>query len=704
MNWQTVRVIFSNELRMLLRDRRALIVAVVLPLLIWPLMFYAMKRTSENREKSLAATVYKYAVTGSQTEQVRKLITRGAASAARQEEREKAAKDSLSDFKFQEERMPDPAAALKAAEIHFYLEGLSGPEADAIPQKSDLEPLEDDAGASKSKAPDQAVTLPLRLPGVPLIRIFFQGDRDSSQEGSSRMRELLLRARRMERDEFLLRHGLSIKPEQVMSIRETSVASAAQVTGSYLGRFLTLYLMLFLLTGGSIVALDSIAGEKERGSLETLLTTAARRGEIVAAKQLAIVSVALVITVIQIGNLLAYVTFQLIKLPPDWVISAPPATIATLLLLFIPLAAFTASILLMLSAFAKSYKEAQLYFFPVYLLSWVPALAAVLPGISLRSAIILIPLANVSVAVREIMVGKFDWPMLACVFIVMSLAAAWAVRASARMLSKESLITAGETDAADIAGGPALFPKHVLRWYALMGVALFAVALNVPQMSTFRAQLLFNELVLFLGIPLLMIWKYRLKVRDALALRPVKPLVWLAVLLAIPAGNLTAVGVFRLANLVFPVPQRMLEQFGRELMPESIPLWQLILFAAILPGICEEVAFRGTLLFGLRRRLRPLALAVSVGLIFGFFHVTLFRIIPTAFMGVLLTAMALLTGSIFPGMLVHAGNNALGLWMGKMDVSTGNLAWWWYLAAAAVLALAFYILYRVRTPYPGLRP
>ena len=196
----------------------------------------------------------------------------------------------------------------------------------------------------------------------------------------------------------------------------------------------------------------------------------------------------------------------------------------------------------------------------------------------------------------------------------------------------------------------------------------------------------------------------RLHFREALALRPVRPLVWLAVLLAIPAGNMTAVGVFRLANLVFPVPQRMLEQFGRDLMPEGIGMWQLILFVAILPGICEEVAFRGTLLYGLRRRFRPLPLALCVGLIFGFFHVALFRIIPTAFMGVMLTAVALLTGSIFPGMLLHAGNNALSLWLGKMEISAGNLAWWWYPAAAAVLALAFYILYRVRTPYPGLRP
>jgi sodium transport system permease protein len=107
--------------------------------------------------------------------------------------------------------------------------------------------------------------------------------------------------------------------------------------------------------------------------------------------------------------------------------------------------------------------------------------------------------------------------------------------------------------------------------------------------------------------------------------------------------------------------------------------------------------------YGLRRKLRPVPLALTVGLIFGFFHVALFRIIPTAFLGVILTAMALLTGSIFPGMVAHAGNNALGLWLGQAEISAGGLAWWWYLAAAAVFALGLHLIYRARTPYPGLR-
>jgi sodium transport system permease protein len=457
-----------------------------------------------------------------------------------------------------------------------------------------------------------------------------------------------------------------------------------------------------LLSGGALLAMDSIAGEKERGSLETLLTTAAGRGEIVAAKQISILLVALVITLIQIANL-AFVAFRVVKLPPEFVYRGSPAATLTILVLFVPVAALIASVLLIISAYAKTYKEAQLYFFPVYLVALFPALAGVLPGIRLRSAIVVVPLANVSVAVREVMIGRFDWPMILLVLATMTAAAAWTMHRCALLLSQERLITASETDAADFAGGSAVFPKHVLRWYGVMGAVLLAIAVNVPQLSTFRAQVLFNELVLFLGGALLMIWRYRLPLREALALRLPRPFVWVAILLIIPSGNLVGIGLFRLADFIVPVPQRMLEQFSREILPKDVPLWQMVLFLAVLPGICEEIGFRGTLLYGLRRRLRPVPLALAVGAIFGLFHVLLFRLIPTAFMGVFLTAIALLTGSIFPCMLAHAGNNALALFASESKVALSNQAWWVYLSALFVFLCAFYIIYRNRTPYPGLK-
>jgi sodium transport system permease protein len=696
MNWETFRILFAHEVRMLMRDRRTVVFAVVIPIVIWPVIIFGSIKMSERRKEQLKATTFKYAIVGLESDYARALIQKG-----RENEQDSGTKEAQH-FKYQEERVPDASKALEAGTIHFYIEALSGKEADDLPRQKDSDEDRGRFGGAPPSHSELALEQK-RLPGVPLLRIDFKGDQDDSMAGLSRMRDLLGRVQRSERDAILKKWGFPLDPRQLFAVEDRNEASAGQMTGSWVGRFLTFFFLMFMLSGGSVVAVDIIAGEKERGSLETLLTTAASRAEIVAAKQTIILVVAVAITLINVANTMVYISFRLIKLPETFVLEAPPRVIVTFLLLFIPVAALVASVLLMLSAYAKSYKEAQLYFFPVYLLSMVPALASFLPGITLRSAIVVVPLANVSVAVREIMVGKFDWPMIAVVVVVMVASAAWAMRVSAGMLSKERLITASESDAADFAGGPTLFPRHVLRWYGVIGALLFAVAANVPQLATFRRQLLFNEVVLFLGASLLMIRRYRLDFKEALALRPVKPAVWLATLLAIPSGSLVAVGVFRMASLILPVPDQMLEQFSKNLMPDTIPAWQMIFFLAILPGICEEIAFRGTLLYGLRKKLRPVPLALTVGSIFGLFHVAFFRIIPIGFLGVILTAVALLTGSIFPCMLLHAGNNAFGFWAAKAGFPLASLDWRIYLAAATVFGLCFYVIYRNRTPYPGLR-
>jgi len=198
-----------------------------------------------------------------------------------------------------------------------------------------------------------------------------------------------------------------------------------------------------------------------------------------------------------------------------------------------------------------------------------------------------------------------------------------------------------------------------------------------------------------IGATLLMLKVYRLEARETLSLRPVKPVVWLAILFAIPSANLTALGIFRLVNMVIPAPQQLLERFAEDVIPKGMPVWQLLLYVAVLPAICEELAFRGILLSGLRRKLRPVGLIAGIGVIFGLFHVTLYRLAPTAALGMVLTAIALMTGSIFPGMLLHAGNNALGILGGSLfhpDVAN----WWHILAAATVFALSLWIIYRNR--------
>jgi sodium transport system permease protein len=680
MNWNTLRLLYAHELRMLVRARRTVVMAVVIPLVIMPIMLFASRYTNEQRERSLSQLTYTYTVTGRMASHVRDLIAR-----AKQELDQDTSDEteSLRSFKFAELKVPDPALGLEHQSIYFYIQTYTGEEADRL--------------ASLQPADHEDRQQPKRLKTVPLIRIVYRGNNDASNAASQRMETLLHLAQRSESQAMLIEHGFQGDPENVFSVDASSVATAAQVTGSNVGRYLTVFLVMLMLTGGSIAAMDIIAGEKERGTIETLLTTAAGRTEIVTAKQMAIVSVALTITLIQALNFLVYVKLNLIRLPENFALDLPISTVITLLLLFVPLAAMIAASLLLISARAKTYKEAQMYFFPVYMTSLIPSLASVLPGLSLRSAIVVVPLANVSVAVREILTNRPDPPMIAITFLVMAFTAGMLMRASARMLSREEIIVPAQGEPEIFLGGEALFQRRVLRWFAVMWALMFAVAANVPQLATFRRQLLFNELGIFGGGLVLMLVVYRLDIRKTLMLRPVKWPVWIAVILAAPAGNLVGVALFKLLNYVIPVSQE-LEQQMAALMPQTLPSWQLYLFIGVIPGVIEELAFRGLLLHGLRRRIRPVLLPLAVGMIFGMFHFTLFRIGPTAFLGILLTVIAILTGSVFPGMVLHALNNSFAVWASDHGWPLNSLDPLHYVAATVIFALAMWIVYRNRTP------
>ena len=279
-----------------------------------------------------------------------------------------------------------------------------------------------------------------------------------------------------------------------------NLATAGQVAGLALGRLLTPLLMMFLLTGAAVVAIDSLAGEKERGTLETLLTTAAARAEIVAAKHLLVLTVALVITVIQVLNLLVYVGFHLIPTTVNFSAAVPPATALLLLVLYLPVAALVSSVLLLVSGHARSYKEAQLYFFPVFLVGMLPGLAAVLPALPLRSAIVVVPIANISVAVKDLLIGHADWPFTAVAWLTTAGAALWTSRLSARGLSTERLIVPAAAEAGELAGGPALFPRHVLRWFAVMWALTLVLGLNFDDRGRrARAAPSINLIGIFLG-------------------------------------------------------------------------------------------------------------------------------------------------------------------------------------------------------------
>ena len=402
------------------------------------------------------------------------------------------------------------------------------------------------------------------------MRVVFRGDRDISTAALNRMLDALRDTRRQQQADLLVAGHFRSNPPAWAKITEINLASGGHVAGLTLGRMVTLFVLMFVLMGGAVVATDSLAGEKERGTLETLLTTSARRLDILAAKHLVIMALGVMITLLQAGNLLVCVGFKLLPVPVNLAAAVTPWTVALLFLLYLPLVALVANVLLLVSGLSRSYKEAQLYFFPVFILGLVPALAALLPGSRCVPRLLVVPIANLSVAVKEVLIGTFDWPMIVLAWVVTAGAAAWISRLGVRVLSSERMITASETDAVQFAGGAALFERHVLRWFAVLWAVLLIVS-NYTQAADLRIQLAINLVGLFFGASCLMIWKYRLNPRSVLALRLPRPAIWPAVLLGVPGGLIVASGLFTLTSFLLPVPEKMLESFEQSLLPKGVP-------------------------------------------------------------------------------------------------------------------------------------
>lgn len=665
---RSVTALVGNDLRQLARNPRVLVFAVALPLLIWPLMWFLASLATERRQERIETRAYTYAVVEAPTNAPRAAETsawleRALAVVGEDGQDDRDDRDDNTGapdrpaVRFERVAAPeDIAVALDEGRLHVHLA---------------WETVDVDDG--------------------PRIVVSYRADLDPSNTAEGFLRRALERTRIEVRGRRLEAAGFETPTADLLPVERIETASEQQTSGLLLGRLLTAIIVMMMLTGGSIVATDALAGEKERGTLETLLTTAASRIEIVIAKNLSILAVAFATSVLNIANIVLWMQLDVIPAPAGLKLVIPVGAGLLLLFLYAPAALLLSSSLLLVSGRSKTCREAQLLFAPLMLTALAVAAIPVLPGVALRSAIVVVPIANLGVAAREVLTGHYDWPLIAAAWVVTAAAAAVLARASVHALSAEKLITASDIDAADLAGGPALFPRRVGRWFAGLWALLLVWQLNAGGADS--RLLLSINLAVFGVASWWMIARYRLPVRETLSLRTPPPAAWLAVLIGAPAGLVLADGVVRLASLAIPIPEAWIEAMT-EAFGADIPIWQMLFFFVVLPGVFEEIAFRGVLLHGLKSRLEPVRLALVAGIVFGFFHVDLFRIPATSLLGVLLVIVVLRSGSLYPAMAWHALHNAMALGSARIEQIRlpDQLTWRHYVLAALAILLAFRLM------------
>jgi len=655
-----IAAVFSYQVLSVLRDRRTIMVAFVIPLAIVPAMILLTGWVNQVRESRMESLEITYTVTGQQPERTRGLVREAA--------RWTADTDTVTTLNLREQTSHPTLTALAADEIHLVIRL---------------------ADSSRARPGDS-----LDSDRAPLVVIYYRGDSDESESAAEALNHAMEEIRDRRRVSLAVESGAVDDPDGFMAATSTDLAPEGRSAAYTVGRFTTLFVLFFVLAGGSVVAMDLVAGERERGSLETLLTTAITHRELALSKQLVVLAVALAICVLQALNLLLYTSLGLLDSPLAGAFISP-AEVALVLLLLLPVAFLASGILLLLSSRARSYKEAQILLFPVILLGAVPAAAPLVPGISLQSVAAAVPVANVALAIRDVLTGSTHVLLTAVAWITTAGTGALVSLWAARLMANSAIPETDLLPDSPVQLRLRLFSKTAPRAF----LPMFALVLVSSSLFSddLAMQIIANTVLILLGGSLLLLRRYRLPPRDTLGLHLPSPVIWPFLGAAVPAGIVLNSHIYRLSSALFPTSARMMEEMYARGIGLDAPFWQLLLLGALLPAVCEEAAFRGVLLGSVRRTLGSASAIIISSLVFGLFHMTAVRFLPTAFLGLMLGLSVVLTGSLLPAIVWHALNNALARLVSGTSLDPSSPGTLPTLAAAAVVSAAFYVMARTRS-------
>lgn len=535
-------------------------------------------------------------------------------------------------------------------------------------------------------------------PGRPILELLYRSDRDRSVRSYLLANQALKDLQDDLVGALIESHAASVG----VKLEAKDVSSVQDRAARRYGPALSAFMILMLLGGGSVAALDSLAGERERGTLSTLFVSSLERSSILWAKFCAVALISVVVAVTQMLNLLVYVLMGWVELPIAMSPGAAVGAFASLTAIFLVEAVFTAAALLNLSARSSSFKEAQLFFFPTFLISFAMSLSGLLPGISSRSVVSALPLAGPGLLIPEILQGRVDYLVLAFQLAV-HLGAAWLLmRSTLHRITREDFL-GGQPPQVGAALRFEKFSQRALPIYAVLAAALLVVPSNFEILMNLQGQGIFNQLVLFGLGPYLLLRFYKQDLRKVVPFKPVSWKILVLCVFLVPLGQLAATGLSHLLGSVLPAPIEAMKQMLEVLDIENTPPWQLFVLIGILPGIFEEFAFRGVLLHALHRRFGPWMLAGVVALVFGLFHINYYRVFPTAYLGFFMALLTLATGSVLPAMLVHIGNNSLAVMgmLGGWDFE-GFSNFVYFAGFVGQVALTVFVI-RWGRGYPGTR-
>ena len=410
MSWAHITTVYLKELKDSLRDRRTLLSMIIIPTLVMPLLIFGVGK--------IAATVFSKA----KGEIPRIMVLDGLDSpgviAGLQQSKKFQVVPSGDDWR----------AQISEKKIRVAVEVPPGFEAGLRIGQADPVVIYHYEGELKSGF------------AVGELERFFRELRDRSVS------------------ELLAQRSLPATLIKPFEISRQNVAPPEKVGGNLFGGFVPYLIIILCFTGAMYPAMDLTAGEKERGTMETLLCSPVARVDIVLGKFLMVLTGSLAAMAMSLGSLgitaalagmimtggtggkIIGVGAGAAKGASAGLPMIDPTGILGVLVMVFPVAVFFSAVLFTVSLFAKSFKEAQSYIGPLMIVVILPAVVGILPGIDLNAQLALVPILNLSLVCKEMLSGVWHWNYIALIFGSSCVYAAASLFMAVKMFNRESVI------------------------------------------------------------------------------------------------------------------------------------------------------------------------------------------------------------------------------------------------------------------------
>lgn len=624
MNIKIIRTLVKKEMFDVLRDKKTVVMMIVVPVILYPLIFIGVMQLMAAVSSGMEAQDYRIAIEAEDGDGLLRKL-----SVQIEEDEEVSYTITVVDWK----SIDDYEQALLDEEIDVYIRGGM---ADGKPEY-DVYYI--------SSVTNSAYAMDIVM--------------DVFDEYREELTEEKIKAAGLDVHEIL----------EPVVYRNKDTASNEQSLGSIMGSILPFMLIISLLMGTMYPAIDTTAGERERGTLETILTLPVTNRQLIVSKFITVALIGIisaVLNIISMGGIALYM-YKIMDMQTDTagfdMAKFYPAIFVGILAIF-AFSLFISAITMCVTAFAKSYKEANNYITPLMLVVMFVGYIGFIPNVELTQTMAMVPVANICLLIKNMLVFKIDYMAIAVVLITNVAYAVLAILFLSKIYDSESILFG------DAKGGLQLFEKRGnLKKGGVPSVsdAWFVVALTTVLMLYAGSMLqlkfglagVFGTQLILLLVPLAVVFYTKKDIRLTYGFNK--------------TGAVGFLGGFFIALGMFPI-NIALSYILVTLLPESAEnittafssimdgnIFAVFFVIALTPAVCEEMLFRGFIYNSMKARYRVTTAICIVSVLFGIYHMSLIKFIPTGLIGLVLCYVAYKTKSIYPSMMMHFINNAFSV-------------------------------------------